>query len=88
MDVSYFKSKTILPFYYKFLDDPCSEIRDLALSLILEFGSYAELVLIEGMTKGRANCKIQCAKGLGLRGIQNFRALLLGMRDMSEKVRT
>ena len=55
----------------------------MALGLILEFGSYAELVLIEGMTKGRTNCKIKCAKGLGLRGIQNFRALLLGMRDMS-----
>jgi hypothetical protein len=40
------------------------------------------------MTKGRTNCRIQCAKGLGLRGIQNFRALLLGMRDLREKVRT
>jgi len=26
--------------------------------LILDFGSYAELVLIEGMTKGKNNCKI------------------------------
>ena len=57
------------------------------MNLILEFGSYAELVLIEGMTKGRVNCKIECAKGLGQRGIQNFRALLLGMRDMNDKVR-
>jgi hypothetical protein len=39
------------------------------------------------MTKGKNNCKIQCAKGLGLRGVQNFRALLLGMRDINEKVR-
>lgn len=51
--------------------------------MILSFGNYAELILIEGMTKGRVNCKIECAKGLGLRGVQNFRALLLGMRDMN-----
>lgn len=76
-----------MPFYYNFLDDPCVEIRNLALNLVLDFGSYAELVLIEGMTRGSINCKLQCAKGLGLRGVHNFRALLLGMRDINEKVR-
>ena len=60
-----FKDKNIIPFYYNFLSDSCSEIREMALNLILQFGSYAQLVLIEGMTKGRVNCKIECAKGLG-----------------------
>lgn len=76
-----------MPFYYNFLEDPCVEIRNLALNLVMEFCSYAELVLIEGMTRGSINCKLQCAKGLGLRGVHNFRALLLGMRDINEKVR-
>jgi hypothetical protein len=39
------------------------------------------------MTKGRVNCKIQCAKGLAKKGVQNFRALILGIRDHHEKVR-
>lgn len=56
--MSNFKDKRVVPFYYNFLSDPCSEIRDIALNLILELGSYAELFLIEGMTKGRVNCKI------------------------------
>ena len=87
LEISYFKQKNILPFYYNFLDDSCVEIREAALKFMLEFGSYAELVLIEGMTKGKVNCKVQCAKGLGQRGVRNFRALLLGMRDPHEKVR-
>lgn len=32
-------------------------------------------------------CKIQCVKGLAIRGVQNFRALILGMRDSNEKVK-
>lgn len=37
----YFKAKNILPFYYKFLDDHCSEIKDITLEYIIDFGSYA-----------------------------------------------
>jgi len=33
------------------------------------------------MTKGSVYGKISCARGLGKLGVQNFRALLLGMRD-------
>ena len=39
------------------------------------------------MTKGRVNCKIQCAKGLAKKGVHNFRALILGIRDQHKKVR-
>jgi hypothetical protein len=38
------------------------------------------------MTKGKFYCKLQCVKGLALRGVQNFRALILGMRDSNEKI--
>lgn len=86
-DHVYFKGKNILPFYYYFLEDPASKIREMASAFILEFGSQAELIFIEGMTRGQPLAKIECIRCLARLGVQNFRALILGLRDEDERVR-
>lgn len=54
---------------------------------IYSFGSQAELIFIEGITKGSPLVRIQSAKGLGKLGVQNFRALILGLRDEDPQVK-
>jgi hypothetical protein len=39
------------------------------------------------MTKGLPLAKIECIKCLGRLGVQNFRALVLGLRDEDERVK-
>lgn len=77
----------MLPFYYCFLDDSSSKIRALAAKNILSFGAQAELLFIEGLTKGSSQTKIECLRCLGKLGVQNFRAVVLGLRDTDERVR-
>ena len=79
--------KKMLPFYYLFLDDPSSRIRGLAAESILSFGPQAELLFIEGMTKGTPLTKMSCIRCLGKLGVQNFRAVVLGLRDGDANVR-
>ena len=45
------------------------------------------MIFIEGMTKGSPNVRVESAKGLAKLGVQNFRALILGLRDEDPKVR-
>ena len=45
------------------------------------------MIFIEGMTKGSSLVRIESAKGLGKLGVQNFRALILGLRDEDAKVK-
>ena len=40
------------------------------------------------MTKGTSLTKIECIRCLGKLGVQNFRAIVLGLRDENPKVRT
>jgi hypothetical protein len=55
---------------------------------IKTFGPQAELIFIEGLTKDKnAVIRCECAKGLASMGVQNFRALLFGLRDIDENVR-
>lgn len=85
--MTYFQSKHLLPFYYCFLDDNSRKIREIAAENILSFGAQAELLFIEGMTKGQPLAKMECIRCLGLLGVQNFRAIILGLRDEDERVR-
>jgi hypothetical protein len=39
------------------------------------------------MTKGQPLAKVECIKCLGKLGVQNFRALVLGLRDEDERVK-
>lgn len=39
------------------------------------------------MTKGNSLTKMECIKALGVLGVQNFRAIVLGLRDEEEMVR-
>ena len=39
------------------------------------------------MTKGQPLAKVECIKCLGRLGVQNFRALVLGLRDDDERVK-
>ena len=39
------------------------------------------------MTKGTSLTKIECIRCLGKLGVQNFRAIVLGLRDENPKVR-
>ena len=80
-NLAHLNPKNLLPFYYCFLDDSSAKIRSLAANTILSFGSQAELLFIEGMTKGTPLTKIECIKCLGYLGVQNFRAIVLGLRD-------
>lgn len=59
----------------------------MATESIFSFGGQAELIFIEGIAKGSQMVRIQSAKGLGRLGIQNFRALILGLRDDDSEVR-
>eukprot|EP01017_Pseudomicrothorax_dubius_P042162 TRINITY_DN6841_c0_g1_i5.p1 TRINITY_DN6841_c0_g1~~TRINITY_DN6841_c0_g1_i5.p1 ORF type:complete len:898 (-),score=219.15 TRINITY_DN6841_c0_g1_i5:408-3101(-) len=87
-NVTYLKPKNILPLFYNFLQDSAQEIRELAVASIAAFGPQGELVFIEGLTKDRnATIRVECAKGLGMMGVQTFRALLFGLRDVDEAVR-
>jgi HEAT repeat protein len=45
------------------------------------------LIFIEGVAKGNQLIKIESIKGLAKLGIQNFRALILGLRDDDAVVR-
>ena len=85
--VSCFQGKQLLPFYYCFLDDSSAKIRSLAAKNILSFGAQAELLFIEGLTKGQPLAKMECIRCLGKLGVQNFRAVVLGLRDADERVR-
>ena len=84
---SYFQTKKLLPFYYFFLDDPSAKIRGLASQNLLSLGAQAELLFIEGMTKGQPLTKIECIRCLAQLGVQNFRAIVLGLRDPDSRVR-
>ena len=84
--VTYFQVKKLLPFYYSFLDDNSSKIRAIAAESILSFGSQAELIFIEGMTKGQPLARMECIRCLAKLGVQNFRAVVLGLRDKDERV--
>ena len=53
----------------------------MAAEAIFTFGGQAELIFIEGMTKGNSMVRVESAKGLAKLGVQNFRALILGLRD-------
>ncbi len=60
----------------------------MALNSIISFGPQAELIFIEGLTKDKnILIRCECANGLGKMGVQNFRALLFGLRDINEQVR-
>lgn len=60
----------------------------MALEAILGFGPQAELIFIEGITKDKNPIiRAESAKGLGKLGVQNFRVLLFGLRDLDENVR-
>lgn len=59
----------------------------MAAEAIFSFGGQAELIFIEGMTKGNPMVRVESAKGLARLGIQNFRALILGLRDDDISVR-
>ena len=60
----------------------------MALDAIELFGPQAELIFIEGITKDKNSfIRAECAKGLGRLGVQNFRILLFGLRDLEENVR-
>ena len=39
------------------------------------------------MTKGQSLAKIECIRCLAELGVQNFRAVVLGLRDCDERVR-
>ncbi|KAL4445474.1 hypothetical protein ABPG74_004548 [Tetrahymena malaccensis] len=87
-NITYLKSRNILPLFYFFLQDSSPEIRQLALQSISSFGPQAELMFIEGLTKDKNPIiRQECAKGLGALGVQNFRALLFGLKDVNEGVR-
>ena len=45
------------------------------------------MIFIEGMTKGNPMVRVESAKSLGKLGVQNFRALILGLRDEDQTVR-
>lgn len=78
-NITYLKSRNILPLFYFFLQDPSSEIRDvtsdkfsvivqMALQSIYSFGPQGELMLIEGLAKDKNPLiRSECAKGLGNR---------------------
>lgn len=86
--MTYLKAKNILPLFYFFLEDPSQKLRDLAVDSILSFGSHAELIFIEGVTKSsNPVVRSECVKGLSQMGAQNFRAILFGLRDNDQRVR-
>lgn len=75
----------------------------MALQSIYSFGPQGELMLIEGLAKDKnSTIRAECAKGLGifptdyfvanllkgLYGPHTFRALIFGLRDPEENVRT
>lgn len=45
-------------------------------------------MFIEGLTKDKNPViRMECAKGLAMMGVQTFRTLLFGLRDIDENVR-
>ncbi|EGR34180.1 HEAT repeat protein [Ichthyophthirius multifiliis] len=87
-NITYLKSRNVLPLFYFFLQDSSSEIRKIAIESIQSYGPQAELMFIEGLTKDKNHIiRSECAKGLGQLGVQNFRALLFGLRDANQNVR-
>jgi hypothetical protein len=57
----------------------------MAMLCIRSFGPQAELIFIEGLTKDKNPLiRCECARGLASLGVQNFRALLFGLRDAEE----
>jgi len=87
-NITYLKSKNILPLFYYFLQDPAQEMRTMALQSIYSFGPQGELMLIEGLAKDKNPViRGECAKGLGLFGPHTFRAIIFGLRDAEESVR-
>lgn len=44
-------------------------------------------MFIEGLTRGGVLTRMECVRCLGRLGVQNFRAMILGLRDSEEKVR-
>lgn len=76
----------MVPFYYCFLEDLSSRIRGMAVEALLSFGDRAELLFIEGLTRGGVLTRMECVRCLGRLGVQNFRAMILGLRDTEERV--
>jgi len=61
----------------------------MAVHSIFSFGPQGELLLIEGLTKDKNPViRTECAKGLSIFGPHTFRALIFGLRDTEETVRT
>jgi HEAT repeat protein len=84
----YLRARSLLPLLYEQLSDGSEEVRRNALELMLVFGSQAELLLVEGLTKdGSWAVRGECARGLARLGPHNFRALLFGLRDLDPRVR-
>ena len=60
----------------------------IASQMLQEFEAQGELIFIEGLTKDKKMLvRCECAKALAALGVQNFRVLLMGLRDENEKVR-
>jgi hypothetical protein len=88
-NITYLRARNILPLFYFFLQDAAPELRTVAIQSIHSFGPQGELLLIEGLTKDKNTViRQECARGLSMYGSHTFRALIFGLRDVEESVRT
>ncbi|CAG9335294.1 unnamed protein product [Blepharisma stoltei] len=86
--ITYLKPRSLLPLYFRFLNDPAVEVKDTAMKCIVLLGPQGQLMLIEALTKDQnPQIRAQAAKGLGLFGPSTFRSLLLGLHDSHPFVR-
>lgn len=80
--------RDFLPFFYQFLADADSGVRNCAVLYIASTGAQGQFLLTEGLTKDKnAFVRKECARGLGKVGVAAFRALLLGLHDSNKTVR-
>lgn len=86
--ITYLKPRSLLPLYFRFLNDSAPEVKDTAMKCIVLLGPQGQLMLIEALTKDQnPQIRAQAAKGLGLFGPSTFRSLLLGLHDSHPLVR-
>ena len=86
--LTYLQPKTLLPLYFKYLKDPCKEIRNICVKNILSIGPQGELTLIEAFSKdSNYIVRAQAAKGIGMMGTYGFKTLILGLHDSHQYVR-
>ena len=54
----------------------------------MSFNEQSTLIMLTGLTNDRSIVtRNECVKGLAMLGINNFRSILLGLRDNEESVR-